>query len=349
MSSSILVINSGSTSLKYRLFSADLSQVQLKGNFQNLKSDGHLKALDKLIKEIKPFGWPSVIGHRLVHGGGVFRQPTIIDTVNLLELKKINDLAPLHNPIQVEILEKISQLIPSARQIAVFDTSFFVNLPDRAKIYPLPLKYYHQYNVRRFGFHGLSHQYMLDQAALQLKKKAEKLNLITCHLGGGCSITAIKNGQPIDTSMGFSPLEGLVMMSRSGNIDPGLFFYFRQKLKMSFSKINQLLNFESGIKGIFGQDDFFQLLQAVRSKRNSKAQLAFDIFIYQLEKYIGAYYAILGKIDALVFSGAIGTGMPDTINQVKKDLLILRGIKIIKVLANEELVIAQKCLRFKNK
>jgi acetate kinase len=175
------------------------------------------------------------------------------------------------------------------------------------------------------------------------------MNLITCHLGGGCSITAVKKGKPIDTSMGFTPLEGLVMMSRSGSIDPGILFYLNQKLKMSVSEINHLLNFESGIKGIFGKDDFYQLVQAVRQGKDSKAQLAFDIFLYQLEKYIGAYYAILGKIDALVFSGTIGTGLPDTVNQIKKDLLILKGMKVIKVIANEELVIAQKCLKFKDK
>jgi acetate kinase len=349
MSSPILVINSGSTSLKYQLFSADLSQVQIAENFQNLKKGEHLKVLKTLLKEIKPFGLPQIIGHRVVHGGDIFKEPVIINSTNLSQLKELNDLAPLHNPLQVKVLEKLSQLIPSAQQVAVFDTSFFVDLPKRAKVYALPLKYYRQHNLRRFGFHGISHEYMLERAAFKLKRKAKEMNLITCHLGGGCSITAVKKGKPIDTSMGFTPLEGLVMMSRSGSIDPGILFYLNQKLKMSVSEINHLLNFESGIKGIFGKDDFYQLVQAVRQGKDSKAQLAFDIFLYQLEKYIGAYYAILGKIDALVFSGTIGTGLPDTVNQIKKDLLILKGMKVIKVIANEELVIAQKCLKFKDK
>ncbi|MDO9579717.1 MAG: acetate/propionate family kinase [Bacteroidales bacterium] len=344
---SILVFNSGSTSLKYKLFSADASRVLEKGNFQNLKSKDHSQLLTNIIRNQKGSSNVKIVGHRIVHGGGVFNTPTVMGSSQIKKISQFNDLAPLHNPIQLKVLQLAQKLLPNVPHLGVFDTSFFSSLPDKSKIYPLPLEYYLKYGLQRFGFHGISHKYMAEKAALRINKKMEDINLITCHLGGGCSIVAIKKGRAIDTSMGFTPLEGLAMMSRSGDIDPGVLIYLNQSLGISVKEIYRILNFDSGIKGISGQDNFKDLLQAVK-KKNKKAQLAFDIFIYRLQKYIGSYFAVLGKIDALVFSGAIGSGDPYTIKKIKKDLFILSDVKIFKVEADEELAIAQECLNFRN-
>jgi len=341
---SILVLNSGSVSLKYKLFSANASRVLQGGNFQNLKSGAHSKLLTKIIRRLKHLNDIKIVGHRIVHEGGVFAAPTIMDSSRVKRLSQFNDLAPLHNPTQLKVLQLAQKLLPNVPHVAVFDTSFFATLPERAKIYAIPWKYYKKHGIQRFGFHGISHRYVALQAAQKLKRKLNSINLITCHLGGGCSITAIKKGIAIDTSMGFTPLEGLVMMSRSGDLDPGLFVYLNRNLGISIKEIYRLLNFDSGIKGIFGQDNFRSLLQAVK-KKNKKAQLAFDIFVYHIQKYISSYYGILGKLDAIVFTGAIGAGDPYTIKKIKQGLPILKKIKILRIKADEEKAIAQECLK----
>ncbi len=345
---SILVLNSGSTSLKYKLFSKGSLKVLRSGNFNNLrnKSD-YSSAFKDLIKQIGDLSNIKMVGHRIVHGGGKFLKPTIINDRNFKMLLKFNHFAPLHNPYALQVLKLARVQISNVSHLAVFDTSFFTTLPEKAKIYAIPLKYYKKHNIQKFGFHGISHGYIVNQVAQKLKKKLDSINLITCHLGGGSSVVAIKKGRAIDTSMGFTPMSGLTMMSRCGDIDPGLIFHLNNNFNLSNNQIYNLLNFESGIKGLFGKNDFLELLKAVKGK-NKKAQLAFNIFIYSIQKYISSYYGILGKVDAIVFTGAIGTGDPYTIKKIKQGLPILRKIKIFRIKTNEELAIAEECLNSKN-
>ncbi len=344
-SKKILVFNAGSTSLKYQLFQANNLKVLKKNDWQNLTSDSdHLKAFQKILKEISSFTNIQVVGHRLVHGGDKFYQPTLINRQIIKEIEKFNSLAPLHNPAQLKILTWAQKYLPT-NHLAVFDTAFFTNLPLKAKIYALPLKYYKKHRIQKFGFHGISHQYVAQQAAQKMKKKLSTINLITCHLGGGCSVAAIKKGKAIDTSMGFTPLEGLVMMTRPGDLDPGLGFYLYQKLGLSLKEVNNLFNFESGIKGLWGSQDFKKLLAAVK-KRDKKAQLAFDIFIYRLQKYLSAYQGVLGKVQGVVFTGAIGSGDPYTVKKIKQGLPWLSQVKILRIKTEEEKAIAQECKKF---
>ncbi len=338
----ILVLNAGSTSLKYKLFDGKLKVIQ-QGRYNQLseKADSHLGAFRKILREIGDLTDIKIVGHRVVHGGGKFFQPILINDENLEELKEFNHLAPLHNPYSLQVLESARVYLSHAPQLAVFDTAFFISLPFKAKIYALPLEYYEKYHIQRFGFHGISHQYAAEQAADKLKRKLSAINLITCHLGGGCSVTAIERGRAIDTSMGFTPLDGLVMMTRSGSIDPGLIFYLHQDLNMPLLEVYDLLNNQSGIKGLFGSQDFKKLLRAVK-RGNKKAKLAFEIFTYQIQKYIGAYHSILGKVDAIVFTGAIGSGDPYTRKKICQ-LEILNKTKILTVLADEEKMIAVEC------
>ncbi len=351
MSKQILVLNAGSTSLKYKLFELNNNQLKVvKGdNFSNLnyQKQEHVDILTKILRSIKDLSQIKAVGHRIVHGGVKFNQPTIINNENLKELSECNHLAPLHNPYGLMVLESASNYLSGIPHIGVFDTGFYVDLPLKAKIYPLPWVYYEKYGIQRFGFHGISHEYVAKEAAKLLKKPLEKINLITCHLGGGCSITAIKQGKAIDTSMGMTPMEGLVMMTRAGDIDPGLHFYLNQQYSLSEQEINNLLNQESGIKGLTGFDNFLKLLSAVKRK-DKLARLGFDIFVYRLQKYIGAYLGILGKVQAIVFTGAIGAGNPYTRQNVCQDLLLSKSIKILAIPTDEELAIAQKCLNFKN-
>jgi len=340
---SILVLNGGSTSLKYKLFSANASRILQSGNFQNLKSGDHSKLLNKIIRGLKRLDDIKIVGHRIVHGGDVFVAPTIMGPSQVKKLLQFNNLAPLHNPTQLKILRLAQKLLHNVPHVAVFDTSFFAALPEKAKIYAIPWKYYKKYGIRRFGFHGISHKYAASQAAQKLRKKLNSINLITCHLGGGCSMALIKKGTAIDTSMGFTPLEGLVMMSRSGDLDPGLFIYLNRNLGISIKEIYRLLNFDSGIKGIFGQDNFKNLLQAVK-KKDKKAQLAFNIFIYRIQKYISSYYGILKKVDAIVFTGAIGANDPYTVGKIKQGLPILKKIKVLRIKTDEEKAIAKEIL-----
>ncbi len=344
---SILVINSGSTSLKYKLFNNKL-KVLNKGLIEGIggKVKNHHQALSlallnlkSQIKDIK------VVGHRVVHSGGQFSKPTKINQKILDKLQKYNQLAPLHNPPNLEGIKACFKLLPRIPNIAVFDTAFYHNLPEKAYIYGLPY-YYQKYNLRRFGFHGISHQYVTQEAAHKLKKPLKNLNLITCHLGGGASITAIKNGKAVDTSMGFTPLEGLLMMTRPGDIDSGLLLFLAEKENLSFKKLAEILNHQSGVLGISGiSDDMREVLKHAK-KGNRKARLALDIFCYRVQKYIGAYFAILSKVDALVFTGAIGFGSKEIRNKITKDLKILKGVKVLVISTDEEFQIAQEVLKF---
>ncbi|MFH1427189.1 MAG: acetate/propionate family kinase [Patescibacteria group bacterium] len=349
---SILIINSGSTSIKYKIF--DEKEKQLKeGCFNNVEN--REKAIKEILREIPDISQIAAIGHRVVHGGDKFIEPVIISDEIITELEKYNNLAPLHNPYNLDGIKACRGFLPNLAQVAVFDTAFYHNLPEIARIYALPKQITAKYNIKRFGFHGISHQYVLEEAAKQLKINKKDLNIITCHLGGGWSITAIKNGQAIDTSMGWTPLEGLMMMSRAGDIDPGIILELmriqaEEELTNEQFDLAKILNYDSGIKAISeGITDYQDLLREV-SHGEKNAKLAFDLAIYKLVKYIGAYWAVLeGKVGAIVFTGAIGAGNPMTRNKVVSKIKFLGEIPILAIKTNEELMIARSVRQLINK
>lgn len=310
----ILILNCGSQSVKWRVFD--------KG-FGLLREGRSFKDLQSINEKI------DLAGHRVVHGGDEFIKPTKITPEVLKKLKKYNKLAPLHNPYNLIGIKKALKLFPNANQFAVFDTEFYKDLPERAFTYPLPENLRKIY--RKFGFHGISHEYASKEAAKLEKKDFNKIKIISCHLGGGCSITAIKNGKAIDTSMGYTPMEGLMMMTRAGDIDPAIAIGLGWRAK-------RILNYESGIKGIAEDASMLNVLK----RNDEKSSLALEMFVYRIQKYIGAYFAILGGCDLLVFTGMIGAGLAKTRNLIVKDLNILKNAKIIVVPPNEELAIAQK-------
>jgi len=341
---SILVINSGSTSIKYKLIAGD-EKVIKQGNVSNVKD--HLTAVKLILREIGDLRDLAAVGHRVVHGGPKFFKPLLINDDNLLELEKFNNLAPLHNPYNLAGIKAAMAYLPQAKQVAVFDTAFYSGLPDTAKFYALPMDLAKKYNIYRYGFHGISHKFVALEAARLLKKEVDKINLISCHLGGGWSITAVKNGAPVDTSMGLTPLEGLVMMSRAGDMDPGIIFKLLEAMpgEVNQSKVDELydiLNKQSGIKGLSGFEDYQEFLTEV-SLGGREAKLAFDLAINRLVKYVGAYWTLLdGKADAIIFTGAIGAGNPMTRNQVMKKIKCLGDLPMLAIKTDEELMIARE-------
>lgn len=336
----ILILNLGSQSIKWKLFDESKKVLKLvkenkrnvfiSKNYEKILED-EMKSLAGYKKDIKK------VGHRVVLGGDKLRRPTKIDEKVIGEIKKYNKIAPLHNPYNILGIKVSQKYFPKAEHIAVFDTEFFSKLPAKASTYPLPEKY----GFKKFGFHGISHEYVAKEGAKIINKRFNALKIITCHLGGGASITAIKNGIAVDTSLGFTPMEGLMMVTRSGSIDPGIIF----ELLDSFSKekVKHILNYESGLKGISGQKDMLAVLRKAK-KGDKKSKLALDIFTYQVKKYISAYYGILGGCDLLIFTGSIGAGDPKTKNMVCKDLNILKNTKVLAIKTDEELAIAKKMI-----
>jgi len=340
----ILVLNCGSQSIKWKVYSEKLKLVDhgkrdifVSEEFDNILSD----ELGKITEDIM------LVGHRVVYGGE-FTKPLKITSENLQELEKISHLAPLHNPYNISAIKVCLNIFKNIPQMAVFDTEFFVGLPEKAYAYALPENISEKFNFRRYGFHGISHEYAAKKAAEMLKKPFNKLKIITCHLGGGSSITAIKNGKAIDTSMGFTPQEGLVMMTRPGNIDAGIVLELAKEFGPE--EAGKILNKESGMKGICGESEFLKILSrlerdpAMAGEKN-KYQLAFDIFVYSIQKYIGAYFTVLGGCDILVFTGSIGAGNPKTRNDVWKGLDILKKTKVLAIETDEELAIAEKIIK----
>jgi acetate kinase len=324
----ILVLNCGSQSIKWKVYDKKLKILQQgskdvlnSAEFENVLTT----ELSKITEQI------DLIGHRVVHGGPNFVKPLKITPDALQELKKISHFAPLHNPYNLAGIKVCQKMFKEAQQIAVFDTEFFATMPQVAYTYALP----QNLEFRKYGFQGTSHQYVASFA-----KKFKKV--ITVHLGGGASVTAIKNGKAIDTSMGFTPLEGLVMMTRSGNVDAGIVLQLVKQFGVEGAE--KMLNKESGIKGICGQGDMLKVLDMVK-KGDRQAKLAFDLFVYSVQKYIGSYFAILGGCDVLIFTGSIGAGNPKTRNAILK-LDILKKTKILAIKTDEELAIAQKILKF---
>lgn len=313
----ILVLNCGSQSVKWKVFDGNLNLLSGgKKEYFSRKSAGEV--LKKELKKIKNGNWKiDFVGHRVVH--------------------PIAELAPLHNPFEYLGIKIAKKEFSKAKHLVVFDTDFFNDLPEVAKIYALPESLTKKYKIRRYGFHGISHKYLGEKAAGILKKPLQKLNLITLHLGGGASITAIKNGKPIDTSMGFTPLEGLAMMTRAGDIDPGILIFLAKRMKIG--KLDKILNRESGLKAICGESDFRKIIK----RKDNKAKLAREIFVYKIKKYLSAYFGILnGKVDAIVFSGQIGSGYPETRKMILKDLKFLKNAKILAIPTDEEYQIAKE-------
>src|SRR3989338_7688153 len=344
----ILVLNCGSQSIKWKVFSEKLKALK-EGKREILNTADFEKDLEKEIEKIivalrSKNLKISIIGHRVVHGKNIFREKTEIKEENLKELDALNYLSPLHNPFNVLGIKICQKILIGVPQFAVFDTEFFKDLPEVAYTYALPKKIIKEFGFRRYGFHGISYEYAARKAAEKIKKPFEKLKIITCHLCGGASITAIKNGKAIDTSMGYSPTEGVIMMTRSGDIDNEII------LKMSeiygVEKASDIINKESGLLAICGEKEMLAVLDKNKNG-DKKSKLALEIFVYQIKKYIGAYYAILGGCDILVFTGAVGFGSVKIRNMICKDLNILKKTKVRAIETNEELAIAIKILNLK--
>ncbi len=246
-----------------------------------------------------------LIGHRIVHGGTYFSNPRLLSDEVLSKIEEVTPLAPLHNPHNLKGVQVTQTLFPNARQVGVFDTAFHQSIPEKAYRYAIPKDLADDNGIRVYGFHGTSHRYIANQTAEFLDKPIQETSLISLHLGNGCSMAAVKNGQCIDTSMGFSPLDGLVMGSRSGDIDPAIVVFLQDKLKMTSAEIDQLLNKKSGLIGLCGTNDLREIISMAEGG-DSNAELALDIYCYRIQKYIGAYLAVTGPLDAIVFTAGVG-------------------------------------------
>lgn len=334
----ILVLNCGSSSVKYQVFEARKDRPLAKGLIEKIGEETSFAKYKNLVAEksiekevlcknheeaikmalniltdpatgvIKDASEIEAVGHRVVHGGETFSGSVLITDEVKKVIKECFELAPLHNPPNYEGIVACEKVLKDAKQVAVFDTAFHQTLPEHAFIYALPYEFYQKYKIRRYGFHGTSHRYVSQVAAKLLKK--EESRIITCHLGNGASMAAVKGGKSIDTTMGFTPLEGLVMGTRSGDIDPAIVIYLQEKLNMTPDEVDKLLNKKSGVLGLSGiSNDFRELLKAA-SEGNRRAQLAVEVFCYRVKKYIGAYMAVLGGADCIVFTAGIGENNP---------------------------------------
>jgi acetate kinase len=280
---------------------------------------------------------PEAVGHRVVHGGAKFSESVLIDRDVIKAIEEFSELAPLHNPPSLMTIKEAMRILKGTLQVAVFDTAFHQTMPDYAYLYAIPYNLYKKYGIRRYGFHGTSHRFVAQEAARHLKRPLEKLNLITCHLGNGCSITAIKSGKVIDTSMGFTPLEGLVMGTRSGDIDPVIISYIIEKEGLNVQEVLELLNKKSGLLGISGISND---VRDIMRKKSMRATLALKVFVYRAKKYISAYIGIIGRIDAIVFTGGIGENQPKLRREICKDL-VEPDVRVLVIPTNEELMIAR--------
>jgi acetate kinase len=394
----LLTINSGSSSIKFEIFEGRECRLTAGGLLERIgtpearlrqkryRPDGtaessefaatvadhaqgfaliaDVNARDKIIhSEAELAG----IGHRVVHGGEEFKEPTLIDDTVVAAIRRLIPLAPLHNPANLLGIEVLRASFPRVPQVAVFDTMFHQTLPARAYLYALPYELYEKYQVRRYGFHGTSHLYVAREAAGHLGRPLEETNLITLHLGNGASAAAIKNGRSVDTSMGLTPLEGLVMGSRCGDIDPALHFFLLRETGMTPGALEELLNARSGLKGLCGLNDMREILEAA-DRGQERARVAVELFCYRIKKYIGAYLAALGRVDAVIFTGGIGENAPAIREKVMEGLAPLglaidpernrqvvenlaeiqsrtSAVKILVVRTNEEKEIARQALQ----
>jgi acetate kinase len=337
----ILVLNAGSSSIKYQLINMENYAVMASGLIEqigesssaarikyndsngveqkiehNLPIPNHeaaLKLMSSLLIEssvIHDLNELDGIGHRVVQGGASFQEPVLVDDWVTSEIERLIPLAPLHNPGHLAGIKVSLEQSPSVPQVAVFDTAFHATMPQYAYMYAIPYKFYSDLKIRRYGFHGTSHRFIVKEAAKFLGKELDQLNAITLHLGNGASVSAVRNGQSVDTSMGLTPLEGLMMGTRSGDIDPAVLFYLARKEGFGIDELDRILNKESGLKGVCGNNDMRSVNQMAQ-EGNEQAQLALEMFNYRIKKYIGAYSAALGRVDCIVFTGGIGENDSD--------------------------------------
>lgn len=332
----VLVLNCGSSSIKYQLLNMNAEPVLLaKGIVEKIgltygsftyKPEGkekvvqeqpiadHSVGMDLILKALtdskhgvlKSLNEINAVGHRVAHGGEYFSESVKVDAEAKEKIKALGEIAPLHNPANLKGIETMEQLLPSVPQVAVFDTSFHQTLPKKAFIYGIPYEYYEKYGVRRYGFHGTSHKFVAEKACKLLDWNIREKKIITCHLGNGASITAIKEGKSVDTSMGFTPVAGLVMGTRAGDLDLGALLYICQKEGFDLNQANTFINKQSGVQGISGVSSDFRELTAAMETGNDRAKLALEVFVYNVKKYIGAYAAILNGVDLVIFTGGIG-------------------------------------------
>ena len=341
----IAVINAGSSSLKFKLFDMQTLEVLRSVLVEKIgEVDSEVQTHHEALESINiDFSTIDAIGHRVVHGGEKLTVATLIDESVIEIINSLIPLAPLHNPANLEGVKVSMDKAPSVPNIAVFDTAFHATMLKEAYLYALPMKMYEKYHIRRYGFHGTSHAYIMKKAAFTLNREVNEVNLITLHLGNGASACAIKNGKSIDTSMGFTPLEGLVMGSRSGDIDPAIVLYMQRELGMSVSEVDKLLNKQSGLIGICDEND----VRSIIEREDEPSKLALDMMIRRIQKYIGAYMALLGRVDAIVFSGGIGENS-EYIREAVLDVQMFKGVKSLIVKTDEELEIANECLNILN-
>jgi acetate kinase len=309
MTRSVLVLNSGSSSVKYAVVEPDSGAMLADGIVERIgegEVPDHAAALHVVFDELADdTAGVIAVGHRVVHGGPDLYRPTLVDRALIAKLEALAPLAPLHNPPAVLGIQVACKALPDLPHIAVFDTAFFHDLPPAASTYAIDRDIAAQWHIRRYGFHGTSHQYVSEQAAAFLDVPLGSLNQIVLHLGNGASASAIVGGRPVDTSMGFTPMEGLVMGTRSGDIDPGVITYLWRTAKMSVDDIETMLNRRAGMVGLGGEIDFRVVHQRIESG-DSSAQLAYDVYIHRLRKYIGAYLALLGTADVITFTAGVG-------------------------------------------
>ncbi|HEY8888871.1 MAG TPA: acetate kinase [Clostridium sp.] len=391
----VLVINCGSSSLKYQLINMEneeclalglVERIGMEGSILTQKVNGEKYIINESMKDhtdairlvigalvdaqhgvIKNLSEIDAVGHRVVHGGEKYAKSVLINDDVMKSLEEFVKLAPLHNPANIIGINACKELMPNAPMVAVFDTSFHQTMPEVAYIYPLPYDLYTNNGVRKYGFHGTSHRYVSDRAAELMGKDIKDLKLITCHLGNGASIAAIQNGKSIETSMGFTPLEGIAMGTRCGSIDPAIITYIMKELNLTIDETNDVMNKKSGVLGISGvSSDFRDLETAAHKDGNHRAQLAIDIFCYKVKKFIGSYAAVMGGVDAIIFTAGLGENSPETRVQICTGLEFLGAVidksknnvrgkeaevsidnsktKIFVIPTNEELVIARDTL-----
>ena len=355
----ILVINCGSSSLKYQLIDMETEELMAKGLVERIGIEGsrikhetigkekktietpmqdHKRALELVMESltneeygaIKSLDEIDAVGHRVVHGGEDFAKSVVIDEKVLKGIEDNVEIAPLHNPPNIMGIKACQRLLPNVKQVAVFDTAFHQTMPAESYIYALPYEYYEKYKIRRFGFHGTSHKYITNRAAEMLGKDVNEVNLITCHLGNGSSICAVKNGKSIDTSMGFTPLEGLAMGTRCGDLDPAILPFLMEKENLSTDEINTLINKKSGVLGISGVSSDFRDIEAARDEGNKRAKLALDIFEKRVRGYIGSYMTELDHVDAIVFTAGVGE------NSIEMRESIVNGLKSLGIKIDTE-------------
>lgn len=385
----VLVLNCGSSSIKYQFFDTDTKTALAKGVVERIgmssavlshsRYDGdeikivgeildHSIAIEYVLGVMlsKNHGVISdkedieAVGHRVVHGGETFSGSVLITDEVIQVLQDNIELAPLHNPPNIKGIQAVKRILPNTPQCGIFDTAFHVKMPPKAFLYGIPFELYKKHKIRRYGFHGTSHLFVSDRAAEILGKPKDQLKIITAHLGNGCSMAAVHNGRSVDTSMGFTPLEGLLMGTRSGDVDPSVILYIMGKEGLSMNEANTLLNKHSGLLGISGESSDMREITAAVNEDHKRAKYAFDVFCYRIKKYIGAYAAAMGGLDALVFTGGIGENSAEVREEVCKDMKFL-GIEldteknknkeillskdnssaaVLRIPTNEELVIA---------